>query len=71
MKKALTCIHILVLLASTNATWAQSKVYISAAMEGVTGAVTGEQLGPSVRTCSSTASRSTCSSSGPGCGLSV
>ncbi len=43
----MTCINILVLLASTNGARAQSKVYISADMEGVTSAVTGEQLGPS------------------------
>ena len=48
MKKALTRISILVILAfSTNVAWAQSKVYISADMEGLTGAVTSEQLGPS------------------------
>ena len=47
-EKALTRISILVILAfSTNVAWAQSKVYISADMEGLTGAVTSEQLGPS------------------------
>ena len=40
MKKALTRINILIFLVfSTNGAWAQTKVYISADMEGVTGAV--------------------------------
>ena len=47
MKKALTRISVLVILAFySNVAWAQSKVYISADMEGLTGAVTSEQLGP-------------------------